>query len=96
MCLHPGVPNPLCVCGHAHDAHEHYRKGTDCATCGPEVCPRFRRALLRRGKPPAPPTTPKGGARDERVLHPPLVVTGPLAIVSDLRAHAARRRLPAV
>ncbi|MGN8050887.1 hypothetical protein ACTJKO_14485 [Curtobacterium sp. 22159] len=32
---------PVCaVCGHAQDAHEHYRPGTDCALCD---CPRFRR-----------------------------------------------------
>ncbi|WIA98943.1 hypothetical protein [Curtobacterium sp. MCBA15_012] len=30
-----------CVCGHAEDAHEHYRPGTDCALCD---CPKFRRA----------------------------------------------------
>lgn len=29
-----------CVCGHAQDAHEHYRPGTDCALCD---CPRYRR-----------------------------------------------------
>jgi hypothetical protein len=27
-----------CGCGHPHGAHEHYRKGTDCALCD---CPRF-------------------------------------------------------
>ena len=26
--------NALCVCGHPHQAHEHLRKGTDCALCG--------------------------------------------------------------
>ena len=31
--------NEPCRCGHAHLAHEHYRKGTDCALC---VCERFR------------------------------------------------------
>jgi hypothetical protein len=31
----------LCVCGHTHTAHEHLRRGTDCALCG---CPRFRRS----------------------------------------------------
>ncbi|PZF54949.1 hypothetical protein DEJ23_13055 [Curtobacterium sp. MCSS17_008] len=29
-----------CVCGHQHEAHEHYRPGSDCALCD---CPRFRR-----------------------------------------------------
>ncbi|MEV4704245.1 hypothetical protein [Actinoplanes sp. NPDC049316] len=33
----------VCVCGHDRGAHEHYRGGTECALCGPEVCPRFRR-----------------------------------------------------
>lgn len=27
-----------CVCGHGRDAHEHYRKGTDCALC---ACTRY-------------------------------------------------------
>jgi hypothetical protein len=31
-----------CNCGHAKDAHEHYRRGTDCATCD---CARFRTHL---------------------------------------------------
>lgn len=37
-----------CGCGHANRAHQHYRKGTDCALC---VCPRFTaaRAGERRG-----------------------------------------------
>lgn len=30
----------VCVCGHAQDAHEHYRPGSDCALCD---CPRYRR-----------------------------------------------------
>ncbi|WP_176491760.1 hypothetical protein [Curtobacterium sp. 'Ferrero'] len=29
-----------CVCGHPREAHEHYRRGSDCALCD---CPRFRR-----------------------------------------------------
>jgi len=33
----------VCVCGHPHRAHEHHRRGTECALCGPEVCARFRR-----------------------------------------------------
>lgn len=24
---------PDCSCGHDHDAHEHYRSGSDCALC---------------------------------------------------------------
>jgi hypothetical protein len=31
-----------CVCGHAREAHEHYRAGADCALCGRLGCPRFR------------------------------------------------------
>jgi hypothetical protein len=28
-----------CTCGHGFNAHEHYRRGTDCALC---TCPKFR------------------------------------------------------
>jgi hypothetical protein len=28
-----------CTCGHAARAHEHYRRGRDCALC---ACPKFR------------------------------------------------------
>lgn len=28
-----------CRCGHASRAHEHYRRGSDCALC---TCPKFR------------------------------------------------------
>lgn len=31
-----------CVCGHPRSAHLHYRRGSDCAVCGPDVCPRYR------------------------------------------------------
>lgn len=34
------VDTVTCVCGHAQEAHEHYRRGSDCALCD---CPRFRR-----------------------------------------------------
>ena len=34
--------NP-CRCGHDRDAHEHFRRGTDCAGCG---CARFRKPSL--------------------------------------------------
>ena len=30
----------VCRCGHPRDAHEHYRRGTECALC--VECPRFR------------------------------------------------------
>ncbi|GAA4121676.1 hypothetical protein GCM10022215_26800 [Nocardioides fonticola] len=34
--------HPRCRCGHEHAAHEHYRRGTDCALCD---CRRYRRPL---------------------------------------------------
>jgi hypothetical protein len=37
------APDALCVCGHPLRAHEHLRRGTECAVCGPDTCPRFRR-----------------------------------------------------
>ena len=38
----PTVVEP-CACGHAREAHEHYRRGSDCGACGAETCGRFRR-----------------------------------------------------
>lgn len=35
-----------CVCSHARTAHEHLRKGTDCALC---ECAEFRSATGVRG-----------------------------------------------
>ena len=32
-----------CVCGHARDAHEHYRPGRDCGSCGARHCAEYRR-----------------------------------------------------
>src|SRR4051812_38133526 len=32
-----------CLCGHPKKAHEHYRRGTDCALCD---CPRYTSRLL--------------------------------------------------
>ncbi|GAA2749544.1 hypothetical protein [Amnibacterium kyonggiense] len=83
------MANHLCVCGHAHDAHEHYRRGTDCAICGAETCPKFRRALLKPSQPPTPPARPTG--QDVPSSGTAQLVTGPLAIVSDLRTFARRR-----
>jgi len=43
-----------CTCGHKHEAHEHYRRGTDCALC---ACPKFRAgapARAPRGTPSEP------------------------------------------
>jgi hypothetical protein len=47
--MHPDeAVGAVCRCGHARDAHEHYRRGTECALC--VDCPRFRPSggLLRR------------------------------------------------
>ena len=40
-----------CGCGHPHVAHQHYRKGTDCALCdctrfGVARTPRQHRAII--------------------------------------------------
>jgi hypothetical protein len=52
----PAGPSPApaeagkpCVCGHGRAAHEHYRRGKDCALCS---CARYRRRRLigRRGR----------------------------------------------
>ncbi|GAA4673222.1 hypothetical protein GCM10023215_00800 [Pseudonocardia yuanmonensis] len=32
------APAGTCVCGHAAEAHEHYRPGDDCGACGAAVC----------------------------------------------------------
>ena len=33
-----------CVCGHGRTAHEHYRPGWDCGTCGAVTCCDYRPA----------------------------------------------------
>lgn len=38
-CDPPTSPSTRCRCGHPADAHDHYRRGTDCGACGPDVCP---------------------------------------------------------
>ena len=47
----PAVVDP-CTCGHAREAHEHYRAGADCGVCGADMCAAFRPAertgVLRR------------------------------------------------
>ncbi len=36
------APNDAyCTCGHSHDAHEHYRRGSDCGVCGKQTCKAF-------------------------------------------------------
>lgn len=34
---------PVCRCGHLRDVHEHLRAGSDCGTCGRQLCPAYRR-----------------------------------------------------
>jgi hypothetical protein len=38
------VSGRSCSCGHGKQAHEHYRRGTDCALC---TCARYRRPRFR-------------------------------------------------
>ena len=33
--------NDMCACGHAFEAHEHYRKGTECSICDVKACSAF-------------------------------------------------------
>ncbi len=44
----PSTGSPACRCSHARQAHEHYRRGSDCAFCGPQTCGRFRRDWRHR------------------------------------------------
>jgi hypothetical protein len=39
--VQPTVVEP-CACGHAREAHEHYRPGTDCGVCGATACSAYR------------------------------------------------------
>lgn len=41
---------PRCHCGHPHDQHEHHRKGADCGSCGPSLCPAY--ASISAPRPP--------------------------------------------
>ena len=52
----PRDPKP-CRCGHQRQAHEHYRRGTDCALC---PCQRFRASAK-----PAKGTTRESGTQDD-------------------------------
>jgi hypothetical protein len=38
-----GDVDPMCRCGHVRDWHEHYHDRTYCGTCGPELCPSYRK-----------------------------------------------------
>jgi hypothetical protein len=48
--------SPVCVCGHTADLHEHYRKGADCAECGPVACAKYRKNRAFGRSPKAAPT----------------------------------------
>jgi hypothetical protein len=38
-----GTPEQaLCVCGHKNEAHQHFRRGTDCSLCPVGTCKKFR------------------------------------------------------
>jgi hypothetical protein len=39
------VGGKSCSCGHGKHAHEHYRRGSDCALC---ACGKFRRSVMAR------------------------------------------------
>ena len=41
MSTRTAVAAARCRCGHDVDAHEHFRPGRDCSTCGPDVCSRY-------------------------------------------------------
>ena len=43
--LYEKTPPHLCICGHPHSAHQHYRRGTECSLCAD--CPRWRPRLGR-------------------------------------------------
>lgn len=38
----PRAETDQCECGHAREAHEHYRRGTECAICDIRQCSQFR------------------------------------------------------
>jgi hypothetical protein len=38
----------LCRCGHPREAHEHYRRGSDCGECGAEKCGAFGAAVTEQ------------------------------------------------
>ncbi|MDN3497310.1 hypothetical protein QL996_15325 [Planococcus sp. APC 4015] len=37
----PELSSDQCECGHAREAHEHYRKGTECSICDIRQCSAF-------------------------------------------------------
>ncbi|MET0296748.1 MAG: hypothetical protein ABW024_05055 [Microbacterium sp.] len=36
----------MCACGHTREAHEHYRKGTECSICDIRQCSSFSMATV--------------------------------------------------
>jgi hypothetical protein len=67
--------NLRCSCGHAHEAHEHYRRGSDCALCPAGVCAKFtpdrrapRRTVLYPVAGPAVPQTDPGVPEEVAVV----------------------------
>ena len=43
----PHSSSDVCACGHAREAHEHYRRGTECSICDIRDCSSFTAALFR-------------------------------------------------
>jgi len=37
----PDEQSDMCACGHPREAHEHYRRGTECAICDVRACSAF-------------------------------------------------------
>lgn len=37
----PQSPSDSCACGHPREAHEHYRRGTECSICDIRDCSSF-------------------------------------------------------
>ena len=71
-----------CRCGHARNAHEHYRAGTDCALCRPGVCNRFKRAS-RFGLRGPRRTVDLGAFDDAGLRAPERPATEPIGTIAD-------------
>jgi hypothetical protein len=46
----------VCACGHIREAHQHFRRGSDCGVCGRVGCRRFRRQATAQAATPIEPT----------------------------------------
>lgn len=42
----PEQASDRCECGHVREAHEHYRRGTECAICDIRQCSSFSLATI--------------------------------------------------